>query len=85
MPLDPRVEFHRVVIKSKPSHETNVSETQNNGFLRAYSTGGQRSSRASSLYKANGLVKLPSLSNSRKCLDKNELATALVIGEIEME
>jgi len=84
MPLDPRIEFHRVVIKSKPLRETDDSQTQNS-FLRAYSTGGQRSSRASSLYRANGLVILPPLSNSRECLDTNELATALVIGEIEME
>ncbi|EPQ59047.1 hypothetical protein GLOTRDRAFT_113867 [Gloeophyllum trabeum ATCC 11539] len=51
MRLDPRPEFHRVVIKSA------VDEGQ--GRLKAYSTGGQRSSRMSSLSGANGLVALP--------------------------
>ncbi|KAH9482211.1 Gephyrin [Psilocybe cubensis] len=51
MQLDPRVEFHRVTIKS------NGSST----VLKAYSTGGQRSSRVASLAGANGFVVLPAL------------------------
>lgn len=51
MQLDTRVEFHRVVIKS----------TGSSTVLKAYSTGGQRSSRVASLSGANGLVILPAL------------------------
>ncbi len=47
MRLDARTEFHRVII---------ASTTQG---LQAHSTGGQRSSRATSLSGANGLVVLP--------------------------
>ena len=81
MSLDTRVEFHRVVIKSRPLS----SETGGGVALKAYSTGGQRSSRATSLCKANGLVILPRLSKEKKILDVGEIAQALVIGEIEME
>jgi gephyrin len=80
MMLDPRVEFHRVVIKSSP-----LSSAGPGVGLKAYSTGGQRSSRATSLCKANGLVILPPLSRDKKCLNAGELAQALVIGEIAME
>lgn len=53
--------------------------------FKAYSTGGQRSSRATSLCKANGLVVLPPVSAGKKCLEVGEFAQAILIGEIEME
>ncbi|KAF8546428.1 hypothetical protein OG21DRAFT_1479679 [Imleria badia] len=49
MRLDPRVEFHRVVVKATPEG------------LKPYSTGGQRSSQVASLSGANALVQLPIL------------------------
>ena len=92
MPLDPRTEFHRVVIRSTVKYSSNPSTRSEVGFmpLKAYSTGGQRSSRAASLCEANGLVVLPSLApviagQTRKVrLEAGEFAEALVIGEIEM-
>ncbi|KZW04199.1 hypothetical protein EXIGLDRAFT_599420 [Exidia glandulosa HHB12029] len=75
MRLDPRPEFHRAVIRRTAT-----------GQLKAYSTGGQRSSRVASLSGANGLVALPGWKEGEKrTLDKDELADAVVVGEIEME
>ncbi|KAF8958523.1 molybdenum cofactor biosynthesis protein [Flammula alnicola] len=100
IPLDPRVEFHRVIIRSSvkssssPNTETTTSPDGSGVVLKAYSTGGQRSSRAASLCEANGLVVLPPLPTaghevaaaSRKTgLEMGEYAQAVVIGEIEME
>ncbi|KAG8797963.1 hypothetical protein FRC17_007596, partial [Serendipita sp. 399] len=48
MLLDPRPEFHRAIVRP-----------DSDGQLIAYSTGGQRSSRATSLGGANALVILP--------------------------
>ncbi|KAI0340818.1 molybdenum cofactor biosynthesis protein [Trametopsis cervina] len=71
MPLDPRVEFHRVTIRASGDG------------LRAYSTGGQRSSRVASLAGANGLVVLPALKEGGpRALEKGEWAEAIVIGEL---
>ncbi|KAI0700635.1 molybdenum cofactor biosynthesis protein [Cytidiella melzeri] len=71
MPLDPRVEFHRVIIRAEEDG------------LKAYSTGGQRSSRVASLAGANGLVALPVLTDSGpKELAAGEFADAIVIGEL---
>ncbi|PFH50151.1 hypothetical protein AMATHDRAFT_75774 [Amanita thiersii Skay4041] len=73
MYLDPRVEFHRVVIK-----------VDGEG-LKAYSTGGQRSSRVASLSGANGFVVLPSKSIvPAGRLEAGTIAPAIVIGEIQM-
>jgi len=73
MRLDPRTEFHRVVIRAGKEG------------LTATSTGGQRSSRVSSLSGANGLVVLPRRSaNGSQKLEKGEFAEAVVIGEIQM-
>jgi len=91
MPLDPRAEFHRVMIRSTV-YSSNPSMRSEGGVmpLKAYSTGGQRSSRAASLCEANGLVVLPPLApvvagQTRKMrLEAGEFAEALVIGEIEM-
>ena len=73
MPLDPRMEFHRVIISSTKE-----------GLIAA-STGGQRSSRVASMSGANGLVVLPQRTEGGpKELRKGDLAEALVIGEIQM-
>lgn len=73
MPLDPRPEFHRVIIKAGA------------GGLKAYSTGGQRSSRVASLSGANGLAVLPVREDNRDTLKAGELVDAIVIGELQME
>ncbi|KAI0036741.1 molybdenum cofactor biosynthesis protein [Vararia minispora EC-137] len=73
MRLDHRVEFHRVVIKVTP-----------NG-LRAYSTGGQRSSRVASLSGANGLVVLPEMTDGKPdVLERGSSVQAMIIGELQM-
>ena len=72
MPLDPRVEFHRVTIRAEADG------------LKAYSTGGQRSSRVASLAGANGLVQLPPrVENGPEALQAGEVADAIVIGELQ--
>lgn len=76
MPLDPRPEFHRVHIRASRTG------------LKAYSTGGQRSSRVASLAGANGLVALPARprdGEGKQQLSKGESATAVVIGDIQPE
>jgi gephyrin len=75
MALDPRTEFHRVIIRSQP-----------NMVLKAFSTGGQRSSRVASLCEANGLVVLPPLAKAdgKKRMEVGESVEAMIIGEIEM-
>ncbi|KAG9317925.1 MoaB/Mog domain-containing protein [Chiua virens] len=73
MPLDPRVEFHRVVVKATSDG------------LKAYSTGGQRSSRVASLSGANALVQLPTLQEGGpKQLQAGELVDAVILGEIQV-
>lgn len=83
MPFDPRTEFHRAVIKVRPS----------TGVLEAWSTGGQRSSRVASLQGANGLVVVPAVKKvdaaesgeqGKKGLGKGEWAQAILIGELEV-
>lgn len=74
MPLDPRVEFHRVIVRSTP-----------NGLL-ATTTGSQRSSRMTSLCGANGLVQLPPLAvGGPSKLEAGGTAPAVMIGEIQMQ
>lgn len=70
MPLDPRQEFHRVVVRSTP------------GGLTAFSTGGQRSSRVASLAGANGLVALPIKEQGKEKLPKGSHASAVIVGEL---
>lgn len=73
MNLDPRPEFHRVIIKAGKDG------------LKAFSTGGQRSSRVASLKGANGLVALPARVNEGPMrLEKGQVADALLIGELQM-
>jgi len=73
MGLDPRTEFHRVIIRAGKN------------YLTATSTGGQRSSRVASLSGANGLVVLhPRTENGPQRLEEGEFAEAVMIGEIQM-
>ncbi|KAJ2936055.1 hypothetical protein H1R20_g1039, partial [Candolleomyces eurysporus] len=76
MPFDPRLEFHRSVIKVQPS----------TGVLEAWSTGGQRSSRVASLQGANGLVVVPPLTkdSQKDKLEKGESAEAILVGELQV-
>ncbi|KAJ7880952.1 hypothetical protein B0H13DRAFT_2050012 [Mycena leptocephala] len=72
MALDSRTEFHRVVIRADGEG------------LRAFSTGGQRSSRVASLSGANGLVVLPMRTPERGRLEIGAVVPAVVIGGILM-
>ncbi|GAA99724.1 uncharacterized protein L969DRAFT_96148 [Mixia osmundae IAM 14324] len=70
-PLDPRPEFHRVSIVT----------SQEAPYLRAFSTGGQRSSRTISMAAANGLVALPSSKDAPVAVLKaGSLCDAILIG-----
>ena len=72
MRLDPRPEFHRVILRAG-----------DDGMIEAYSTGGQRSSRVSSLSGANGLVVLPEKSeHGPEEVPRGDIVDAVVIGEI---
>ena len=72
MYLDPRPEYHRVVV---------VAEGDG---LKAYSTGGQRSSRVASLAGANGLIALPGLiKDGIDRLHAGEIVEAVLIGEVQ--
>lgn len=74
MRLDPRPEYHRVVIKAGPEG------------MAAYSTGGQRSSRVASLSGANGLIVLPARTpDGPSELKAGESADAVVIGELQVQ
>jgi len=71
MPLDPRIEFHRVIIRAEQDG------------LKAYSTGGQRSSRIASLNGANGFAVLhPKIANGPAMLEIGTKVEVVVIGEI---
>jgi len=80
MPLDPRTEFHRVILRSS----LEATQGKPDMTLTASSTGGQRSSRAVSLCEANGLVILPPSDGGKKRMEAGEIVEAMVIGEIEM-
>lgn len=72
--LDPRPEYHRVVV-----------EQGNDGKLYALSTGGQRSSRVGSLKKANALLSLPSskdVGHKRKFIPTGDTIEAIMIGPL---
>ncbi|CAE6442420.1 unnamed protein product [Rhizoctonia solani] len=72
LPLDPRPEFHRVHVRITSSG------------LKAFSTGGQRSSRVASLAGANGLVALPALvEGGPKAIEKGQIANVVLIGELQ--
>ncbi|SJL02520.1 uncharacterized protein ARMOST_05851 [Armillaria ostoyae] len=72
MNLDPRMEFHRAIIRA--------GETG----LKAFSTGGQRSSRVASMSGANGLVVLPQRKpGGPQRLEAGELVDGVFIGELQ--
>ncbi|KAF8076790.1 MoaB/Mog domain-containing protein [Lyophyllum atratum] len=71
MYLDSRTEFHRVTITAGPDG------------LKAFSTGGQRSSRVASLSGANGFVILPPKMVDSPRLEVGTSVEAVIIGEIE--
>ncbi|KAI0722668.1 molybdenum cofactor biosynthesis protein [Earliella scabrosa] len=72
--LDSRPEYHRAIIRASPE-----------GF-KAYSTGGQRSSRVASLKGANGLIALPPRGEKGPSrLEIGDYVEAIVIGELQME
>lgn len=72
MHADTRTEYHRVRICAGP-----------HGLI-AHSTGGQRSSRMTSLKGANGFVVVPpKVEGGRNVLLKGEWADAILIGEIQ--
>ncbi|KAI0080848.1 hypothetical protein K474DRAFT_102098 [Panus rudis PR-1116 ss-1] len=74
MYLDARPEYHRVVIRSELDG------------LKAFSTGGQRSSRVSSLAGANGLVALPPYKEGGPDkVHSGDYAEAVVIGELQLK
>lgn len=70
--LDPRPEYHRVVLSWKPG-ETVPS---------AVSTGSQCSSRLLSMRTANALLILPPRSDDLTRIEAGEIVDALIIGEI---
>jgi gephyrin len=73
VPLDPRAEYHRVFLRPSPL----------TGTLKAFSTGGQRSSRTVSLAGANGLLELPALEKGGKDrIEEGKTVQCVVIGEI---
>ncbi|GLB34197.1 putative molybdenum cofactor biosynthesis protein [Lyophyllum shimeji] len=71
MYLDPRTEFHRVIIRAAPDG------------LKAFSTGNQRSSRVASLSGANGFVILPPKTADTVKLEIGNHVDAVLIGELE--
>ncbi|KAI0638478.1 MoaB/Mog domain-containing protein [Trametes polyzona] len=74
MRLDTRPEYHRAIIRVGPA-----------GF-KAYSTGGQRSSRVASLKGANGLIALPPRGEKGPSkLEIGDFVEAILIGEVHMD
>jgi len=72
MSLDPRTEFHRVIIRAEQDG------------LKAYSTGSQRSSRIASLNGANGFAVLhPKIASGPSTLEIGTKIEVVVIGEIQ--
>lgn len=73
MRLDPRPEFHRVILRSESSQG-----------LVAYSTGNQRSSAMHSMASANALIALPPLQNGemKSTLQAGEKASAILLGSL---
>ncbi|GAO49446.1 hypothetical protein SAICODRAFT_66413 [Saitoella complicata NRRL Y-17804] len=71
--LDPRPEYHRAIL-----------HVDNEGRLKAHSTGGQRSSRIGSMQKANALLCLPSIMelNGKTELAAGETVDALVLSRL---
>lgn len=70
--LDPRPEYHRVVLSWKPGE----------AVPSAISTGSQCSSRLLSMRTANALLVLPPRSDTLTRINAGEIVDALIIGEI---
>ncbi|KAM0786445.1 hypothetical protein ACM66B_001908 [Microbotryomycetes sp. NB124-2] len=70
VPLDPRAEYHRVWLRPTGTG------------LRAFSTGGQRSSRTVSLAGCNGLLELPPSTESDRERKAGEIVECVVVGEL---
>jgi len=70
--LDPRPEYHRVVLSWKPGE----------AVPSAVSTGSQCSSRLLSMRTANALLVLPPRSDDLTRIEAGEIVDALIIGEI---
>ncbi|GAA5971006.1 hypothetical protein JCM21900_000930 [Sporobolomyces salmonicolor] len=68
--LDPRAEYHRVHVRPTATG------------LKAFSTGGQRSSRAVSLAGANGLLELPAKTETDGERKEGDLVPCVLIGEM---
>ncbi|GAC95067.1 molybdenum cofactor biosynthesis protein [Pseudozyma hubeiensis SY62] len=72
MKLDPRPEFHRVVVK-----------VDADGELVAYSTGSQRSSGMHSMSTANALIALPALQkDGQRMVEKGSRVRAILLGAV---
>jgi gephyrin len=70
--LDPRPEYHRVII----------SFDHSSGKLIATSTGNQISSRIMSFRSCNGLLKLPGRTDTKTILEKGTIVDAMLIGQL---
>ncbi|XP_060074353.1 gephyrin-like [Ylistrum balloti] len=70
--LDPRPEYHRVLLKWNPNED----------LPYAYSTGNQMSSRLLSMSTANGLLMLPPRTEERTVVLKGETVDAMIIGRL---
>ncbi|KAK4055897.1 hypothetical protein OIO90_003154 [Microbotryomycetes sp. JL221] len=70
--LDSRAEYHRVWLKADSSLQG----------LKAFSTGGQRSSRTVSLAHCNGLLELPPKNSGEVEKEKGSVVNCLVMGEL---
>ncbi|KAJ9476168.1 Molybdopterin molybdenumtransferase [Pseudozyma hubeiensis] len=72
MRLDPRPEFHRVVVR-----------VEGDGELVAHSTGSQRSSGMHSMSTANALIALPALQKgAERVLEKGSKVKAILLGAV---
>lgn len=70
--LDPRPEYHRVVLKWFPD----------SGIPEAFSTGNQISSRLLSVNSANALLLLPPRSRDKQEVQKGEILDAMIIARL---
>lgn len=74
LPLDPRPEYHRAVIRWE----------RGQALATATTTGNQISSRLLSLHTANALLVFPMRTEERKTLKDGEEVDALIIGQLVM-
>lgn len=70
--LDPRPEYHRVILRWFPDNSVPVAE----------STGNQISSRLLSVNSANALLLLPPKSKEKQEVLKDELVDAMIIARL---